>query len=58
MAVSATGNTVPPFFIYPRVHFRTHVVNDAPAGSHGDANPTGWMKAEHFFRFVEHFVNM
>jgi hypothetical protein len=29
--------------------FRAHVLNDAPAGSHGDANPTGWMKAEHFF---------
>jgi hypothetical protein len=27
VAVSATGNTVPPFFIYSGVHFRAHVLN-------------------------------
>jgi hypothetical protein len=58
VAVSATGNTVPPFFIKPRVHFSAHILNDAPAGSHGDANPTGCIKAEHFLRFVKHFVYM
>jgi hypothetical protein len=58
MTVSAVGNTVPPFFIYPRVHFRAHVLNDATTSSHGDANPTGWMKAEHLLRFVKHFVYM
>jgi hypothetical protein len=49
VAVSATGNRVSPFFIYARVHFRAHVLNYAPACSYGDANPTGWMKAENFF---------
>jgi hypothetical protein len=49
---------MPPFLIYPRVHFCAYVLNDAHAGSHGDANPTGWMKAEHFLRFVKHFVYM
>lgn len=57
LAVSATGNTVPPFFIFPRVNFRAHFLNGAPAGSEGDANPTGWMKAEHFLKFVKHFVS-
>lgn len=56
MAVSATGNTVPPFFIFPRVHFRKHFLNNAPPGSAGDANPSGWMKEEHFVRYVKHFV--
>jgi hypothetical protein len=57
LAVSATGNTVPPFFIFPRVNFRAHFLNGAPAGSEGDVNPTGWMKAEHFLKFVKHFVS-
>jgi hypothetical protein len=57
-SVTETGNTVPPFLIYPRVHFLAHVLNDAPEASHGDANPTGWMKAELFLRFVKHFVYM
>jgi hypothetical protein len=57
LAVSATGNTVPPFFISPRVNFRAHFLNGAPAGSEGDANPTWWMKAEQFLKFVKHFVS-
>jgi hypothetical protein len=47
---------MPTFFINLRVQFRAHVLNDAPASSHGDANPTGWIKAERFLRFVKHFV--
>jgi hypothetical protein len=57
LAVSATGNTVPPFFIFPRVNFRAHFLKGAPAGSEGDANPTGWMKAGQFLKFVKHFVS-
>jgi hypothetical protein len=57
LAVSATENTVPTFFIFPRVNFREIFLNGAPAGSHGDANPTGWMKAEHFLNCVKQFVS-
>jgi hypothetical protein len=56
LAVSARGNTVPPF-VFPRVNFRAHFLNGAPAGSEGDANPTGWMQAEQFLKFVKHFVS-
>ena len=56
LAVSAAGNIVPPFFIFARANFRAHFLNGVSAGSHGDANPTGWMKAEHFLNFVKHFV--
>jgi hypothetical protein len=48
---------VPPFFIFPRGNFRAHFLNGASAGSHGDANPAGWMKAEHVLNFVKHFVS-
>ena len=32
-AVSATGNSIPPYFIFPRVHFRDHFINNGPPGS-------------------------
>ena len=44
VAVSATGSVVPPFFIFPRVHFREYFLTSAPPGSSGAANPSGWMK--------------
>lgn len=56
LAVSATGNSIPPFFIFPRVHFREHFLSNAPPGSTGAANPSGWMKREHFLDFCKHFV--
>jgi hypothetical protein len=54
LAVSATGNIVPPFFIFPRVNFSAHFLNGAPAGSQGVGNHPGWMKAGHFLEFVKH----
>ena len=56
VAVSATGNVVPPFFIFPRVHFRDNFLKCAPPGSSGSANPSGWMKESHFLEYLEHFV--
>ncbi|XP_053623521.1 uncharacterized protein LOC128682698 [Plodia interpunctella] len=56
VAVSALGNMVPPFFIFPRVHFKDHFVQCGPVGSDGDANPSGWMKEENFIKYARHFV--
>ncbi|KAK4024002.1 hypothetical protein OUZ56_009393 [Daphnia magna] len=42
-AVSATGNSIPPFFIFPRANFKPHMLNGAPLGSKGTANKSGWM---------------
>lgn len=56
-AVSAIGNSIPPFFIFPRVHFKTHFLNSAPPGSSGAANPSGWMQESHFLEFLKHFHN-
>ena len=33
--VSATGNTIPPMYIFPRVHYHNHFINAAPPGSVG-----------------------
>ncbi|XP_011870541.1 PREDICTED: uncharacterized protein LOC105563512 [Vollenhovia emeryi] len=55
-AVSAAGNSIPPFFIFPRVKFRDHFIRDAPTGSAGDANPSGWMNEDSFVKYAHHFV--
>jgi hypothetical protein len=57
LALSATGNTVPPIFILPKVNSCAHFLNGAPAGSQGDGNHPGWMKAEDFFEVCETFCS-
>ncbi|XP_074042558.1 uncharacterized protein [Leptinotarsa decemlineata] len=52
-ALSAAGNTVPPFFIFSRVHFKSHFPRDAPPGSDGSANLSGWMKEVHFIQYIQ-----
>ncbi|KAJ0171514.1 hypothetical protein K1T71_013064 [Dendrolimus kikuchii] len=54
-AVNAIGNVMPPFLIFPRVKFRPDFVVDGPEGSDGDAYPTGWMTAQNFLKFMQHF---
>jgi len=56
-AVNAVGNSVPPFFIFPRVYFKEMMISGAPPGSKGTAYPSGWMTAECFLEFLKHFVN-
>lgn len=55
-AVSATGNSVPPFFVFPRVHFKEHFIRDGPVGCAGGANPSGWINEEIFLLYLAHFV--
>ncbi|XP_072398204.1 uncharacterized protein [Diabrotica undecimpunctata] len=33
-----------------------HFLTDAPAGSAGSANPSGWMKEVHFIQYIQHFI--
>jgi hypothetical protein len=42
VAVNAIGNRVPPMLVFPREHFKDHMLSGAPAASIGGANPTGW----------------
>ncbi|XP_071648084.1 uncharacterized protein [Temnothorax longispinosus] len=55
MAVSAIGQFLPPFFIFPRKHFKEYFLNGGPPGCTGEANPSGWMNAEHFVKFLQFF---
>lgn len=55
-AVSALGNSVPPFFIFPRVNFKPHFIRDGPIGCDGAAHPSGWMTEANFAKYMKHFV--
>nr|XP_023676800.1 uncharacterized protein LOC111848778 [Paramormyrops kingsleyae] len=55
-AVQALGNTIPPFFVFPRKNFKDHFVHGGPLGSAGSANTSGWMQEEDFLSFLGHFV--
>nr|XP_004211302.1 unnamed protein product [Hydra vulgaris] len=55
VAVSASGNSIPPFFIFPRVKFKSYFLNGAPDGSAGAANPSGWITEVQFLQFSHHF---
>jgi len=55
--VIAVGNTVPVFFVYPRVHFKRNMIIGGPPGCTGTANPSGWMTSECFLQWIKHFVS-
>lgn len=55
--VSVTGNLIPPFYIFPRVHFKENLMlRNANPGSSGTANPSGWQTVETFMIFFKHLV--
>ena len=54
--INALRNFIPPFLIFPRVHFHSHMLKGAPAGTKGDANPSGWINTEIFLKWFDHFV--
>ncbi|KAK2578181.1 hypothetical protein KPH14_001372 [Odynerus spinipes] len=55
-AVSASGNTVPPMFIFPRKNFKSHFNNGGPPDCIGAGNASGWVTAEELFQFMQHFI--
>ena len=55
-AVDATGNSVSPMLVFPRVKLRDYMMKGAPPDSIGVANPSGWMSAACFTEFIKHFI--
>ena len=43
-------------FLFPRKKFQDHFIRDGPPGSIGAANGSGWMTAETFYTFMQHFI--
>lgn len=54
--VNAIGNSVPHLFVFPRVHFKDHMLKGAPPGSVGAAAPSGWSNEVVFQQYLEHFI--
>lgn len=42
--------------VFPRVHFKEHMLTGAPPGTLGLANPSGWMNCELFLEVLRHFI--
>lgn len=57
-AVSATGSALPPVMVFPRKNFKSFMLNQAPRGTLGLAQPTGWMNTELFPEVIKHFVKV
>ncbi|CAH1987730.1 unnamed protein product [Acanthoscelides obtectus] len=55
-AMSAGGQFVPPYFIFPRNRMNERLMINAPNESVGEAQPNGWMNAELFLKWMQHFV--
>jgi hypothetical protein len=58
VAVNESGNSIPPFFLFPRKNFRDYFIADGPEGSAGSANNSGWMTGDYFLLFMEHFESI
>ncbi|XP_022834564.1 uncharacterized protein LOC111362220 [Spodoptera litura] len=52
--ISASGNTIPPLFIFPRVHFKDHFIEGTPEGSLGVATRSGWINSSIFVDVLKH----
>ena len=51
-AVNATGNAVPPMFIFPRVRYKDHFITRAPSGSIGTSTRSGWIDEDTFVEWI------
>lgn len=57
LTVNAAGNSIPPFFLFPRKNMQTSFLDNVSSGSVGLANDSGWMCAPEFERYMRHFVS-
>ncbi|KYM99017.1 hypothetical protein ALC62_10252 [Cyphomyrmex costatus] len=57
LAVNAAGNSIPPFFLFPRKRMQATFMENSSPGSVGFANESGWMQQAEFVLFMQHFIN-
>lgn len=56
LTVSADGNSIPPFFLFPRKNWQTFFLDNTSTGTAGTANESGWMTQADFVKFMRHFI--
>ncbi|XP_004209959.1 uncharacterized protein LOC101236424 [Hydra vulgaris] len=54
--MSASGNFVPPLFVFPRVHMKYELMDAAPPSLIAVCHPSGWMQSNTFVTWFMHFV--
>ncbi|KAF2884839.1 hypothetical protein ILUMI_21316 [Ignelater luminosus] len=54
--VSASENAIPPVMIFPRVHFKSHMLAGTPCGTLGLTTKAEWMNTECFVEVLKHFI--
>lgn len=52
--VSASGNTIPPAYIFPRIKYKDSFLAGGPIGSFGFSSRSGWMTQEVFLDVMKH----
>lgn len=57
LTVNAAGNSIPPFFLFPRQNMQTSFLDNVPSGTVAYANASGWMCQPEFVRYMRHFIN-
>ncbi|XP_058805227.1 uncharacterized protein LOC131672183 [Phymastichus coffea] len=56
LTVDANGNSLPPFFLYPRKNMQSCYLDNATSGTDALANGSGWMDQPSFLRYMRHFI--
>lgn len=56
IGVSASGQSIPPFFLFPRKNWKSMYMDNATPGAVGFANDSGYMTRPNFIEFFEHFI--
>jgi hypothetical protein len=55
---NATGNHIPPYYIFPGQRWNDAFLNDAAPGSDGEMSVTGWSNTAIFQNYItKHFAN-
>lgn len=53
--VNAVGTYVPPMLIFPRKYMKHELVDEAPPGTLGVAQQSGWMTTDIYLKWLKHF---
>lgn len=56
LTVDASGNSMPPFFLFPKKKMQSCFLDNVSDGSAGFANDSGWMAQPEFVRYMNHFI--
>lgn len=56
LAVSANGQSIPPFYLFPRSNMKESYMTHASYGAVGVANGSGYMNSDVFPQFMRHFI--